>query len=60
MAIIKMNPMYYYLTFFRQVVMYGAVPGAELWIGCTVSCILALVIGFAVFRKLQKNFILYL
>lgn len=60
MAIIKMNPMYYYLTFFRQVVVYGAVPGAELWIGCTVSCILALVIGFAVFRKLQKNFILYL
>lgn len=60
MRIIKINPLYYYLTFFRQVVMYGTLPSVGLWIGCIVSCVLALVVGFTVFRKLQKNFILYL
>lgn len=60
MGIIKCNPLYYYITFFREVVMYGNIPGAELWLGCLLWSVAALVIGFSVFRKLQKNFILHL
>ena len=58
--IIKLNPMYHYINFFRQIVLYGQVPGAGTWIACAVSALISLVIGLAIFRKMQKNFILYL
>lgn len=58
--IIRMNPMYYYLTCFRQVVMYGSLPSGDILAGCILFSLGSLVIGFAVFRKLQKDFILYL
>jgi len=58
--VIKANPMYYYVTFFRDIVLYGQIPAAELWFNCVVNSLIALCIGFVVFRKLQKNFILYI
>ena len=58
--IIQMNPLYHFITFFRQVVIYGTIPSVQSWAFCILSCAGALVIGLAVFRKLQKNFILYL
>lgn len=58
--IIRCNPLYYFIAFFRQVVIYGTVPGWDIWCFCILSCLGALIIGFAVFRKAQKNFILYL
>ena len=54
------NPMYYFITFFRSLIMYGEIPGAETWRGCIVSCVLSFAVGMFVFRKLQKNFILYI
>ena len=58
--LIRFNPMYHYLTFFREVVLYGALPEPHLWLGCFGFSALSLAIGLAVFRKLQRNFILYL
>lgn len=57
---IQLNPLYHFITFFRQVVIYGSIPTWDTWCFCIVSCLAALVIGLAVFRKAQKNFILYL
>lgn len=57
---IEKNPMYLYITFFRDLVLYGTIPQPAIWIGCVVWSLLATVIGLLVFRKLQKNFILYL
>lgn len=59
-AWIKWNPMYSYITFFRELMLYGRVPGAVIWITCALSSAVALAIGMLVFRKLQRNFILYL
>lgn len=59
-TLICANPMYYYLTFFREVVMYGTIPNAPVWfwsIGCSLT---ALFVGCVIFRKLQRNFILYI
>lgn len=60
MAIIRANPLYYYVTCFRQLVIYGTIPEWDIWCGCLVATIVALVVGVVVFKKLQKNFILYL
>ena len=57
---ITFNPMYNYITFFRSVILYGQFPGAQVWTMCIVSGLVSLVAGLLVFKKLQKNFILYI
>ena len=59
MNIIRCNPLYYYITFFRDVTMYGRLPAAYVLVGSVLFSAAALVVGFGVFRKLQKNFVLY-
>ncbi|WP_444643992.1 ABC transporter permease [Caproiciproducens sp. R1] len=58
--VIKLNPIYHYINFFRELVLYGMIPGPNTWFACIASSFLILVIGLAVFRKLQRNFILYI
>lgn len=55
----QFNPMYHYITFFRSLILYGTVPSADIWFGCIISSIVSFVLGLLVFRKMQKNFILY-
>lgn len=57
--VISFNPMYHYITFFREIVLYGTVPAVQTWIWCAVSSVVAVVAGLAIFRKLQRNFILH-
>lgn len=59
-AFIRMNPMYGYITFFRDLMLYGQVPPLSIWLMCLLSSLVALVLGLLIFRKLQRNFILYL
>lgn len=54
------NPMYLYINFFRELMLYGTVPSVDLWMGCIGWSVGAMIVGLLVFRKLQKNFILYL
>lgn len=56
---IQFNPMYHYITFFRSLILHGTVPSADIWFGCIISSIVSFVLGLLVFRKMQKNFILY-
>ena len=58
--IIKLNPLYHYINCMRCLVMYGTVPGPNTWIACIGSAAVMLAVGLAAFRKLQRNFILYL
>lgn len=58
--LIRCNPMYHYITFFRELLLYGQIPTAGVWIFCGISSLGALAIGVLIFRKLQRNFILYL
>lgn len=57
--LLKFNPMYHYITFFRQVVLYGDIPTIGVWLGCLISTGVAFGAGWLIFRKLQRNFILY-
>jgi len=58
--IIKFNPMYHIVTYFRDVVMYGTVPSLRDNIVCISFAVLAMVVGLAVFRKQQKKFMLHI
>lgn len=58
--IIKLNPLYHYVNFFRNLVMYGNIPGPNTWFASIATALLALALGLWAFRKLQKNFILYI
>ncbi len=57
--VIGWNPLYHYITFFRSLILYGQLPGLEVWLYCTICGAVALAVGLLVFKKLQKNFILY-
>lgn len=58
-VIVKANPMYYFITFFREIVLYGHIPEIGIWVWCAVSGVVSLLLGLMIFRKMQKNFILY-
>lgn len=53
------NPMYHYVTYFRQCLLYGTTPTLmenAICLGCGV---VFLVLGYVVFKKQQNKFILY-
>ena len=58
--VIKLNPLYHYINCMRCLVMYGTLPGPNTWIACIGSAVVMMGVGLAAFRKLQRNFILYL
>lgn len=60
MAIEQFNPMYYYVTYFRDIVLWGQTPGLEFNLICLAFAVITFAVGFLVFRKLQKRFILYI
>lgn len=60
LALVKFNPIIYYLDFFRAIVYYGVMPPLETVVICTVMAIASLAIGFFLFNKNQDKFILYI
>ena len=58
--LMKLNPLYHYINLFRNLMMYGNIPGPNTWIACIFCAVASMAIGLLVFRKLQKNFILYI
>ena len=58
--LIQCNPMYHYITFFRELLLYGNVPGIAIWLFCIISSFVMLGLGIFIFKKMQRNFILYL
>ena len=58
--VMQLNPMYYYVTYFRDVVMYGSVPNLETNLICIVYALVFLFAGLFIFKKQQDKFILYI
>ncbi len=55
-----LNPMYYYVTQFRDCALYGRIPGLRLVAGGWLWAFIMLAVGLYQFRKNQDRFILYL
>ncbi len=57
--IIKINPLYWYVTTFREVILYDNTP-TLLQLGiCSLWAVVALFFGLLLFKKTQDKFILY-
>ncbi len=54
------NPMYHYVTFIRDVMLWHQFPTLTTVAGCSVSAIIALLLGVLVFKKNQRKFILFI
>lgn len=58
--VVHLNPMYFYITQFRQIVLECRMPDPYLIVAGTVTAFAALVIGTWAFLKTQDKFILYI
>ena len=59
-TVVKMNPLYFYVTFVRTCVIDGVSPEPVMYAQCAAIGLLMLLIGAAVFKKSQDKFVLYL
>ena len=55
-----LNPMYFYVGQFRDIVYYGRMPGHIIVFAGCFTAIAMLIIGVRSFLKTQNNFILYI
>lgn len=55
----KLNPMYHYITFIRDIILYHKMPSALSFVICGGSALIVLLIGLVVFKKNQDKFIYY-
>ena len=53
------NPMYQYIEYFRDIMMYGITPSLEQNLACFAMAAITLAVGVFVFRKTEHKFILY-
>ena len=58
--IIRCNPMYHYITYFRDVIIYGTIPSLKENLVCLGFGIVFFMIGWLVFRKTERRFILHI
>lgn len=58
--ILKVNPMYYYITYARQVILDRQVPSLHLNLICLAASLLTLLIGALFFRWKQDQFIYHI
>ncbi|SEU15319.1 ABC transporter permease [Paenibacillus sp. NFR01] len=58
--ILNANPLYYFVTHFREGLLYGRIPSFELNLQCFNYAILTLIAGVYMFRSRQDKFILYI
>lgn len=56
---IKLNPLYHYINFARQIILYNKIPGINNWIACFLYGVVFLFLGLFVFKKNQDKFIYY-
>lgn len=55
----KLNPLYWYIDFARQIILYNQFPTANTWMWCGLSSLFVFVIGIIIFRSKQDKFIYY-
>ena len=58
-SIMNFNPMYHYVTYLREIALWGQTPGIQENLICLGMGVTMLLLGVTVFKKLEKRFILY-
>lgn len=55
-----LNPVYYYVAQFRDLVYYGQLPGPRVFFGGWILAFAMLAFGLLMFKRKQDDFILYI
>lgn len=58
--ILKINPLYHFILYFREIVLLGTIPGIRENLICISISIVTLLLGLVVFKKNQDKFVLYI
>lgn len=58
--IVKLNPLYYFVDSFRNIMVVGHFPSLTNYLASFISCIFVLILGTFVFKKTQDRFILHI
>ena len=56
---LKLNPLYHYVNFVRQIILYNRIPTPFTWLVCLLSSLFVLIVGIIIFKKTQDKFIYY-
>lgn len=59
LALEQYNPMYHFVHYYREIALWGTTPSLEANLLCIAFAVITFAVGFIVFRKTQKKFILY-
>lgn len=59
-TVVHLNPMYHYVTYFRDVLMYNTIPGLTENLICIAISALTFAIGAFIFKKAENKFILHI
>ena len=57
--LMQYNPMFHYVSYFRDLILSGTVPGLQENLLCLGMAVAAFAIGLLIFKKTEKKFILY-
>lgn len=60
MNIVHCNPMFYYVQYFRDTLMYHTIPGLTFNIVCLAMGVFTVIIGVLLFHRAQDKFILHI
>lgn len=58
--VFKINPLYYFVTYARTVVLSNTIPSAQMHLACLIWAVLFLAIGLLFFHSKQDKFIYYI
>lgn len=56
---INCNPLTYYVTYFRKILIYNEIPDLNLNLICLFISMISVIVGVIIFKKNQNKFILY-
>ena len=56
---INCNPLTYYVTYFRKILIYNEIPDLNLNLICLFISMISVIVGLVIFKKNQNKFILY-
>lgn len=59
-VLLRWNPLYHNVTYFRMLILEGEVPGIAHNLLCIIPGVVLLILGVIIFRKRQDEFILYI
>jgi len=58
-TVMNFNPMYHYVTYMREILLWGTTPSLETNLICLSAGLASLLIGVLVFKKVERKFILH-